>query len=400
MDKPTYSLRLHMYRLSLCLLALLCASGVGLAQHSPPPALGPPLASPDDGYLPLSVIRGLIEAEGDEVIADNNLASEHKLSWAGGARPSECGYDCFGRPFMSMTRHLNQPNENVVQVFGRLQFDLDISGFPFDRRVVSNFTVRASCHGWAHGDGNLRIVVEVQPPFVADGLGVIETVLDFILSPLDLSRRINDRVRAALGPGGVALQDLPARCRTLGAFDAGFAEQDGIVWDAPVTAGLPQLGHTFVGEPITVRFESIRRQHVLTNVDPVQPLTFEFYVNHVHLGVPNVGELVLAPGETLVLDNAAIALPVSDLEALLVIVADSLGGAGWELFERGDGFTGGRRTLLTHRNELVPADQLGPGLPPLPPDSQRPGSARPRTIDVHEFRITYTIRVGFEVIGD
>jgi hypothetical protein len=368
---------------ALILTSVLWASS---ALAAPPPQ-GPPPASVDGDSFPFTVIRAILETEGDQVIASNNQSSPHKLSWASGARPTQCGHACFGQPAMTATRHRDRPNENIARVFARLVFDLDINNSPFNRRIITNVTVNGFCEGWREGNGNIRFRVKVDPPFV-DEPGLLESIADFVALPLNLSRRIEDGIRAQLGSGGSTTQDLPARCRSLGVFAVGNPASDAVVWDPP----LPPLrfpAAELALEQASVRFESIQRLQTLSSVDPARDITFDFYVNGRLLPVPLSGELTLAPSATHTLQEVAITLPADGMESLQIIVADSLGGANFEHFERNSGFPSGRRALRTVRTELVPVGGIG-GLP---------GSNKPTPIIIQDFQVNYTVRVGERVLA-
>jgi hypothetical protein len=385
-----------------------------ISPHQPPPPQGPPPASAQaQGFLPISIIRGILETEGNRTIQENNDDSPHKLSWSAGARPTECGYNCVGAPYMTSTRLLDQPNQRIAQVFAHMDFDLDINNWPFSRRIRTNLTLTFACNGWRDGSGEIDVFVKVDPPFIADGGGWGEDILDFVLLPFDLSNRIDARIRESLGPGGTQPVDFSSDCRTLGVFSnvgTGNYNFDAVVWDPPqATPFPPPLEMNPLGGHVDVTFESIKRNRTLSQVDTDAGVFFDFFVNGQPLGIPQAGTYTIAPGTTLSLQNAKISLSRADLDTLQIIVRDNLGGAGWVQFDEHTGFGEGKHVLLTHRTELLPAGFPpgggGGGLPPYP-GGPNPGGphlpaavggllapTKPTPTDVHEFEISVSIEV-------
>jgi hypothetical protein len=295
-----------------------------------------------------------------------------------------------------------------------MDFDLDIDNLPFSRRIRTNLTLNVMCNGWRDGSGDIDVFVKVDPPFIADGGGPLEDILDFVLLPLDLSNRIDAKIRENLGSGGTQPVDFSSDCRTLGVFsnaDTGNFNFDAVVWDPPQTRRfpfpLPEMNP--VGGHVDVTFESIKRKPTLSQVDTDAGVFFDFYVNGQPLGVPQIGTYTIAPGMTQSLQDVTIRLPTADLDSLQIIVSDSLGGAGWVQFDKQAGLGKGTRVLLTHRTEVLPV-----GYPPgggggdLPTDPGAPdpggpqypavigglpGADKPTPIDVHEFEISVSIKV-------
>jgi len=358
-------------------------------QHAPPPPVGPPLATAAASSVSLIVVRTLIQDVTESVMEEFNRTNDRgdKLSWAAGAQPLVCDYSCMSKPTLSQTLRHHRPNERIVRASGRLVFDVDINNAPFGRRLIVGFEVRTSCEGWEDGRGNIRIAVETRPPIFEEGHDLFEDVLDRVARPfhLELSRTIDASIRGF--PAGTTEVPLPpSPCRSLAAQTVGSPILDGILYDPP---DRPVPGGPVVPiERATIQFLSITRHPQPTKVDPDKVLAFDLFVNSEHRGVPISGELILAPGETLVLDDVLVSLPADDLAALQVLVVDNLGGAGWAHFTRDEGFPSGGRSVQTHRTEIQPRSNL-----PLVPGAPA-GSSKPIRLDIHEFEIAYSVRVG------
>lgn len=56
------------------------------------------------------------------------------VAWADNARPTECGRNCIGPPFMAQTQNVNRPNSIYSLVYGHLTFHVDLPG-PINRDV-------------------------------------------------------------------------------------------------------------------------------------------------------------------------------------------------------------------------------------------------------------------------
>lgn len=413
-------------------LFLMSMAGWAGASSQPPPAQGPPVAAPDaPGAFFITFFRRALEDQGNEIFAKNNDCEDadglvipgcsknpHKLSWASGARPTECGYDCVGPPSRTVTRHVNRPNERIVRLSSRLEFHLDVNNSPFSRRIITNVDLIASCRGWREGDGRVALRVASQPPFIEGGGGFgsfFENVLDFF-SAGALSSFIDAKIRAKLGMGETTSEQLPFRCRSLGAFNnfsSGNFSFDAVIWDFPEPPSpiiVFGAGEALSGA-VVVTLERIRRKKTLSAVDVATPVGFEFYVNGAFVAVPGTDSLVIPVDGERDLGDVQVRLPLGSLESLQLLVADSLGGAGWSQFDSSTNFGKGSHVLRTHRTELIPVGSLPgvsilqppPALPGLgmPADLQLrfgplggpPGSNKPTPIDVRDFEIEYSISV-------
>ena len=404
--RPTNRMRIVQYTFATLFIMVIGFDGVikqtvaATLPHDPPPALGPPVAPPN---APVSILvdglRQTLENEASSFIEEHNATSPHKLSWASGAKPTECGYDCIGSPLIIPSQNFDRPNERFVKIFGHLAFNVDIDNNPFSRRIITPIILRLACDGWQNGSGVVTLTPLVGQPFVADDKGPFEQVLDFLLMPLQLSNSIDAGVKAELSSVNADGSVTPYTCNSLGVdahFDTGSFFDDRIVWEEPQSGGIgrPSLQWEYA----TVRIESIKRNPTVSFVDPSAGVSFEFFVNGQWLHFPSTGEVTIAPGETQIVDNVRVSLPLDELESLQVIARDSLGGAGWSQFVENDNFGDGEHALLTHRTELLSQNAI-PGGNHLPP-GDGPSSNKPLPFDIHEFEIQYSINTGPPVLVD
>ena len=135
-----------------------------------------------------------------------------KYSWADGARPTECGRNCIGPPFMSQTQSVNRPNALFAMVYGHLSFHVDTVG-PLSREVTYFLEIHVTCDvPAANRNGTANLTTLVDGP-VADDPGFLETIVNFLALPLELSQRITNGINAGYGtstspgpePGSVQL---------------------------------------------------------------------------------------------------------------------------------------------------------------------------------------------------
>jgi hypothetical protein len=256
-----------------------------------PPALlqWPTQAGPNANRgFPISVLRGLIERGGNEELckilmaeADQPIPADFEWSlcppefqakvtarqgtvtWAQGAKPTDCGTNCVGRPFMTQSSFLNQPNTIFAMFYGHLDFAVDVPG-PFNRNVRYGYEAQFHClmnPGAREGDFNIRLVFG-QP--VVREPGILEDIFDFILLPANLSRAIEAGIRNRLSTPGSQNQS-GGRCTSIGAGRAADPSFDSAVFDMPpqgtrrpiVRIPLPTR---FPGKRATVRFFRITRQ--------------------------------------------------------------------------------------------------------------------------------------------
>ena len=393
----SYRIRRVIFAVIVTLLMFSGQSWALTLPHDPPPPQGPPPTEINDvSSLLVIFIRDVLEDEGDMVIDEHNMSSPHKLSWAPGARPIECGYNCVGPPFMTSTRFLDQPNQNIAQIFAHLDFDIDINNLPFTRRIRTNITIRAACSGWRDGSGEINVFVDVDPPFIIDNggaSGLIEDILDFLFLPFNLSNQIEARIEAGLGAGSSSSAPVPSGdCRSLSVFSntqSGRFSLDQILWNQPerepiigVVGEISQEAH------ITAQFESITRKQTLSALGTETDLSFVLYINGQPIFIPQAGTMNIPPGATRSLQNVGATFTNdSDFDTLQIIVADSLGGAGWQQFDEASQYGEGSQLLYTHRTEIVPIGST------FDLSGINGGPSKPTPIDVHEFEVAYSVNV-------
>lgn len=377
----------------------------------PPPLQWPTLTGPDSdrGFL-IVLLRAEFERGANAelckvLMRDQNLSippnfdfsmcppdlaqkvrnREGKVRWAEGAKPIECGMSCWGRPFMTSERFLNQPNERFAMFFGHLDFEVDNPG-P-NRRVRFGYEAQFRCAiPPGARDGGLEIRAVFGQPVVGDP-SLWESVADFLI-PLNISRQIEAGIRRQLSKPGTTIVPDQGRCRSIGvdASPQGNPALDTIRSDSPprrpVGATAAATRATALGKTATVRFLRIKRNPPTFRVEPpTESGTFEVYLNGIPASFPDVPALPPSGGATPI--NLCKTIDMNGADRLQIIFVNSHGGAVWSQFTPGQNFGAGpTRVMTTGRKVVVP------GLPRPPPGT---GTTKPQTLIVREFELTFAI---------
>lgn len=372
------------FRVFLICMAISLAFG---ALPQEPPPQGPPQATEDaSGEFLITWFRSILETEGSVFIEEYNASSDHELSWAPGAKPTECGYSCVHPPHISSTDFLDQPNQHMAMVRARLKFDLDVADWPISRRIESEVILRVFCNGWRDGSGDIDIEVSVSPPFVSGGSGLLEDILDVVLMPVDLTSRINHAIQSRLSsPGSEFVVQNFSTCRSLSVIqnsDTGQFWSDRVVWDLPKPKPMTP---EFISDYVVVKFENIKRKKVILPW-ATDDVSFFLYINGKGLQIPQTGILAIASEDVRQLQDVSIKLPSKNLETLQIIVIDSHGGTGWVQFDKSTKFGKGTHILRTSREGVIPPGEPG-----------NPGT-KPRIYQNREFELSYSIKLLGQVI--
>lgn len=310
------------------------------------------------------------------------------------SRPLKCGSACLGRPFLTGTRHVDRPNLREAMLYGHLDFRIA----PVQRDLTYFYEVHVQCKA-PNGarTGTIEVRVDVGDPVIGDPSG-LESVLDFLLLPAQISRRIESGIRAQLQP--VPDATLPGEpCRSIGTSLAATNPLfDSMPFD-PVSGrtvgGRPGLGGIAGGlqERAKVEFLSLTRKPLPALVAPehAQPGNpaagyFTVYLNGAAVAFPPpVGQpdgLMLPPaGGTVPLDYCR-TIAMEGADRLQLLLVNGLGGAVWSQFPRSAKFGADTpRRITTGRWIVVP------GLPD--PRTGVPG--KPQSVVLREFELLYRI---------
>jgi hypothetical protein len=310
------------FLLVLFSLLLLTASGAQAQEGStspPPPLQWPVQAGPNTPTdFPIGVLRQQVEfgangelcklllKEAGQPIPTNFTwsmcppafqakvnAREGTVSWASGAKPTECGTNCVGRPFVTQSQFLDRPNAIFAMLFGHLDFAIDVPG-PFNRDVRFGYEAQFRCvmkPGAREGDLDVRVAFGT--PVISDP-GILESITGFMV-PANISRAIEQGIRDRLATPGSQSQSL-GRCRSIGANQAPQPAFDSILFDLPAmgtrqpTVRVPVAA---LSSSATVRFLRITRKPVVGFSPPAEPGQFTVFLNGIPAQFPDTPALVL-----------------------------------------------------------------------------------------------------------
>ncbi len=377
--------------------------------QTPPPPLGPPTASAEaNGGLLITFLRIALQEAGQQVIdTANNQLRNHpslraKLSWGQNAKPLECGYDCMSAPNLDETKYIDRPNTKRVVHRARLSFRIDnikrkaggvwLPAVGIRRTIHTNINIHAYCEGWRGTEGTIRIYIKTQPPFIDEAHSIVESILDFILLPLNISNFVDAQIARQLkSDGGLPVVEPPnGCCNSLGVLSNSPLDRrsrfDNIVWDRPPAKSPLQGGVALQGENAEVRFISIKRRKSLNSAEAQHDdVRFTFFVNGKVAEYPPVGKVKIAENQTLPLGRGVVLkVPLSKKDPVMqVLVSNNFKAAGWKEHSRKGKYGHGTNTLRTSRKIVGP---------PLPTSGFGKGTGgKPTKITVNEFELTYRI---------
>jgi hypothetical protein len=327
--------------------------------------------------------------------AQRVAANQGEVHWASGARPRSCGLNCLGHPFMTAQDQRNQPNLRRAQAFGRITLTIDPTG-PTNRDVVFGYDAFFTCRT-ENGARNGNLVMELRfgQPVISDP-GIIEGIVSNVFTAGELSRFVESEIRRQLPNLGSAPASTVGSCRSVGVATNSDANFDAIKFDLPASG--PRVRNTAA---VTNAIRQQARIEVLRIVrNPLPPLVapehaspgdpmsgqFTVFLNGASHFIPPQGLVLPATGGSAAI-NFCTTIDVTGWDQLQILFTNDLGGAAWSQFTEGANFgQGGIRTLTTSRTIVVPGR---PGLPD--PRTGRPRPARPETMVLREFELTYRI---------
>lgn len=410
----------------LILFSLLAISPVAASAQedrvgAPPPLQWPVLERDPraNRSVPISLVRQQIEdgANGElckNLLKDNNLpipddfeyirdcpqkykdAIKDRLGnvrWALGAKPTECGTDCVGRPSMTSSTFLDRPNTIFAALPGHLDFRVLVK-LPYLpnvwRTVRYNYEAQFHCVTQGKREGNLTIRVVFDRPFPLES-GPLEDILNVLVAPVNLTHSVEAGLRRKLSTPGSQSQTL-GRCSSIGYNKAGIPADDNIIYNEPQpgTGPLPGTVRDTVQNrrTATVRFLRVTRKLVFGYSPPPETGQFLVFLNGIQGIFPDPPGIKLPPAGGSAEINLCKTIDMNGPDRLQLIFFNSHGGAVWSQFGPNTKFGAGpQRTMTTLRRVPVPGQ---PG-PPDPTTGKPPGGSKPQILQLREFELLYTI---------
>ncbi len=303
-------------------------------------------------------------------------AREGVVAWEDGARPTECGRSCVGAPFMSQTQNTNRPNARYAMVYGNLTFQVDLPGPNRDIGYGLEIDVTCDVPGGSR-DGIVNVTSKTDGP-VADDPGILESIINFLVLPLEISQRITDGINKTYGVSTTSAPSM-GPCSSIGANASPPADWkfDSFTWDVPSPRRRPPIPDVTTMKPTaTIYFDRIFRNQTIQSNPSTGPLDFTVYINGRVAHIPRNGSITLAPGASFD-QKICTTVPMDGLNSLHLIFADNLGGGVWSQFAPTVNFgAGGGHKMTTGRTVVLPA--------------RRPGD-KPTSTLLREFELAYPI---------
>lgn len=322
------------------------------------------------------------------------LAGQGDVHWNSGAKPSQCGTSCVGRPFITQSTDKDRPNTVYAMLFGHLDFGIRLPATS-DRTVRYGYEAQFRClipPGQRTGKLDIRLVFG-QP--VVSEPGLLESIEDFALGPLNLTRAIDAGIRRNLTrPATVSSTGFD--CSSIGVHKDPSPSLDLILYNRPSLGGTrvpPRVADAagVLATSAKIRLHSITRRPPPFNFTPAAEAgEFVVYLNGVPAVIPNASALALPlAGGTAPL-NLCRTVDLQGADRLQVILANSNGGATWSQYSPSQKFGAGTAHRITTSRTVVVAAPT----PPPTGGTHPPGSgagAHPQSVVVREYELLYTI---------
>ena len=238
---------------------------------------------------------------------------------------------------------------------------------PFNRDVWYGLAIDVNCTVPAGTrDGTAKVTTQIDGP-LADDPGFLESIVNFLVLPAEISQRITNGINAGYGLSTTAGPNL-GPCSSIGAVASPPADYkyDEFVWDVPPPRRphpAPIADTTAFRPTATLYFDRIVRNHTIESNPSTGPLSFTVYINGVPAHIPRNSTISLSPNASYD-QKYCKAITMDGVNAIQVLFVDSLGGAVWSQFTPAQNFgSGGSHKMTTGRTYLTPG--LHPGDKPI-----------------------------------
>ncbi|HMK16843.1 MAG TPA: hypothetical protein VK492_01480 [Chitinophagaceae bacterium] len=231
-----------------------------------------------------------------------------------------------GTPRMTVTKNTNRPNQKIIEIPCKLDYKLDINGFP-DRHIYQNVVINIFCEDWytyADGKANVRIVADKA---FLGGPSFNEQAINFFLGNW-LTPLIDNSIRSNLPDKfsrKLSLEGLQDKCNCLGLHKYSSTDY-WIQWqykNPPARESIPGDATNF--NTITVKIDSIRRLNARNFetgevlYEPSEDINILLYANH---GVQTLDVNSIREGESRKLPANNITIPKPKADGSLILIAN------------------------------------------------------------------------------
>ncbi|MCP9751198.1 hypothetical protein [Ferruginibacter sp. HRS2-29] len=362
-----------------------------------PPAQGPQPVIPGTGVkeLPLFIVTNLLKIKmRDSIIPAINAAIRAQgppVSITVSAVITQ------RKPTMAQTQYIDQPNSKYVTMPYKVDYKLNISGYP-DRHVFQNLSIDISSKDWyANQGGMLTFSLNAEKPYL-DGPSFAEQALNFFIGNR-LTSLVDSKIRSYL-PNAIR-QALPVtlldrRCNRLNVVvpsnDAPEYQNSYIQYQyKPVrNQGLTVLN------TINVSVKSIRRlkaRNYEANTilyDSSENINIEFFANN-KLQTFDVQQIREDQVRNFPDNNMVVAKPASTGSLILLATitqSNFLRESRYVEFKVNKSFGNGTQKLIVQKTFISKPFQLPGG-----------GMSKPQTIPVDAYEFTVQVTVHNQELG-
>lgn len=323
------------------------------------------------------------------------IAGRGTVRWESGARPTECGTNCVGRPTMGRTMSLNQPNAIIARLFGHFNLRVDVPD-GFNRTVRYSYEIQFHCLTNGAREGSFTTRALIDKPIVLRG-GIVEGLIDKALAPRNISNSIEAGIRRRTSAPSVPDRAFGS-CNSIGVNTTGDPAGDIILYNSPRPRRKPGIrpadDNALSGRSATVRFLRVTRKPVSGFIPPAETGRFHVFLNGVQGNFPDLPGLNLPATGGSAEINLCKTIDMNGTDRLQLIFVNSHGGAVWSQFDPNTNFGAGPARAMTTSRTVKAAGRANPL-------NLQKGVPRKPEFDIlvlREFELLYTIE--FNVLPD
>lgn len=350
-------------------------TGVVLMSTAAPPPLGPPAPTDPIGDISVfGVLTPLVKGQVTQALVNVNATAASGTSVR--AQVSLSDFTVWS-PWLDATHYTDRPNEQFVRVPYMMTFyvhdiqkhtSLGWVGVPVERHISQAIDMLTFCDKWQAGQGNLKLVSDIQKPYLEDDQGTLEEVVNFFVANT-LTSYIDSQVRQQLTQPANVSVSLPGQCNSLGAFagQANDPTDDTIQFSFHKPRTVVATGGLTVFDQITVKLLSLKRlaahdMHGAVLYKAVEAPALEFYANYQHYYAPLSS---LQEGQQVTLNVPPFALPRPGGSGLVVLISNIIQNlaintqptdSAFRVFDQNTNFGNGTQTMRIQKGYWVQAN--------------------------------------------
>ena len=376
------------------LLVILSALLITKNSISQPPAQGPLPPGAPSANVALSIIFNRVKAVVQTTLDSVNAKISRDVSSTGIQAHISFSFTTY-KPYMTVTKYMDRPNENVVKIPFIYNYDVTgirYHGLPyFSRKLSQSIDIFVSCDKWFTNQGSIKFTTRADRPY-QDANSFAEEALNFFIAHT-LSDVVDSKIRQAMPAALTEFQGSSFACNRLG-VDGGTAPAytDGQINFKKINfpISLP------AANDVTITLKTIKRlsAHTIRGAvlyNATEDIQLGIYANQsfssLQLSAMTEGEERTLTMNPIVLGplggNASLVL-ICNIEQQTSFQKDSR----FRVFTRQNNFGNGIQKIIVTKTYPEPPHRLPNGLMTKPTERQ-----------VNAYEITAVINVPQSVIG-